>query len=208
MTETLAFCQSVTFGYGRSKPVIRDLDLGVRPGDLVMVKGANGTGKTTLLRLLAGMLRPLRGTLTAASSRCFVPVDTHFHETLTVREELNYLSSAGTLRPSVLAASARWFGFGEELLDQEISSLSSGWRQRLALSVAHAAGPSLLLLDEPLANLDPDAVMVTGDWLRKTTRAGGAVIVVHHGTLGALADAVTAEVVLESRAARPVGVSR
>lgn len=173
--------EDVTFSYPGRMPVLQHLDLVVEPGELHVVGGSNGSGKTTLLKLAAGVLRPRRGTVHVGARSAFVGVDVRFHESLTVAEETHYLAAAGSRDEVVLMASLSSWGFDGDRWTQEMSALSSGWRQRFALAVASAAEAPILLLDEPFANLDREGVALTVAWIGSTLASGGTVVLVDHG---------------------------
>jgi ABC-2 type transport system ATP-binding protein len=143
---------------------LRDCTLAIPEGHVVGLVGPNGAGKTTLLRLATGMLTPTRGTITVLGERPaagpaqlarvgFVAQDTAVYARLTVA---GHLRLGAWLNP----------GWDEELARQRIrqlaldtrqraGSLSGGQRAQLALTLAMAKRPELLLLDEPVASLDP-----------------------------------------------------
>jgi ABC-2 type transport system ATP-binding protein len=143
---------------------LRDCTLAIPEGHVVGLVGPNGAGKTTLLRLATGMLTPTRGTITVLGQRPaagpaqlarvgFVAQDTAVYARLTVADHLRL---GAWLNP----------GWDEELARQRIrqlaldtrqraGSLSGGQRAQLALTLAMAKRPELLLLDEPVASLDP-----------------------------------------------------
>jgi len=143
---------------------LRDCTLTVPAGHVVGLVGPNGAGKTTLLRLATGMLAPTRGTITvlgtppaqgpAQLARVgFVAQDTPVYTRMTIADHLRF----GTwLNPGWDDGLARR-RIGELGLDpkQRGGSLSGGQRAQLALTLALAKRPELLLLDEPVASLDP-----------------------------------------------------
>jgi len=176
----------VTFAYPGRMAVLTRLNLSLGPGSLHHVTGANGAGKTTLLKLAAGVLRPTSGTVRLGRPRTYVGVGIGFHESLTVSEEIAYLASVGRQPESQLSAALQDWDFDQQLLTTEVSALSSGWRQRLALAVASTSQADILLLDEPFANLDKAGSERVCAWIDQTTRAGGVVVVVHHGDIRAV----------------------
>jgi ABC-2 type transport system ATP-binding protein len=143
---------------------LRDCTLTVPEGHVAGLVGPNGAGKTTLLRLATGMLAPTRGTITVLGQRPaagpeqlarvgFVAQDTPVYARMTVADHLRLGS---WLNPGWDAALARR-RIGQLGLDpkQRAGSLSGGQRARLALTLAQAKRPELLILDEPVAALDP-----------------------------------------------------
>jgi ABC-2 type transport system ATP-binding protein len=143
---------------------LRDCTLTVPAGHVVGLVGPNGAGKTTLLRLAAGMLAPTRGTVTVLGARPaagpaqlarvgFVAQDTPVYARMTVADHLRL---GAWLNPGWDDGLARQ-RIGQLGLNpkQRGGSLSGGQRAQLALTLALAKRPELLLLDEPVASLDP-----------------------------------------------------
>src|SRR3984957_15239339 len=143
---------------------LRDCTLAIPEGHVAGLVGPNGAGKTTLLRLAIGMLTPTRGTITVLGQRPaadpaqlarvgFVAQDTAVYARLTVADHLRL---GAWLNPG-------WDGdlaqqrIGQLALDpkQRAGALSGGQRAQLALTLAMAKRPELLILDEPVASLDP-----------------------------------------------------
>ncbi len=143
-------------------PVLRECSFAVPAGAVVALLGRNGAGKTTLLRAAVGLLRPYRGT-----SRVFGrPVDVE------VLPRIGYVGQQAPLYPMLTVAQTlrlgarlnpRWDAAGARRLvdagalrdNAKVGSLSAGQRTRLALAMAFGKRPDLLVLDEPLASLDP-----------------------------------------------------
>ncbi len=156
-----------TSGLGRQyqqKWALRDCTLAIPEGHVVGLVGPNGAGKTTLLRLAAGMLAPTCGTITVLGERPaagpaelaqtgFVAQDTPVYARMTVADHLRL---GGWLNPGWDDAHARQ-RIGQLGLEpkQRAGSLSGGQRAQLALTLALAKRPGLLILDEPVASLDP-----------------------------------------------------
>jgi ABC-2 type transport system ATP-binding protein len=143
---------------------LRDCTLAVPEGHVVGLVGPNGAGKTTLLRLATGMLAPTRGTITVLGQRPaagpaqlarvgFVAQDTAVYARMTVADHLRL---GAWLNPGWDDDLARQ-RIGQLALDpkQRAGSLSGGQRAQLALTMAMAKRPELLILDEPVASLDP-----------------------------------------------------
>lgn len=150
--------------FGR-RVLFRDLTAELSAGEIVGVTGANGTGKSTLLKLIAGLLRPTVGSvnllrdghvLTAEERRAavgYAGVETMPYEALTVRENLRFFAEVrgldGLGEPELVGR----LGL-EARLDQLVAELSSGYRQRVRLALALLHQPAVLLLDEPTVTLD------------------------------------------------------
>ncbi|MGO8896656.1 MAG: ABC transporter ATP-binding protein [Streptosporangiaceae bacterium] len=143
---------------------LRDCTLAIPEGHVVGLVGPNGAGKTTLLRLATGMLTPTRGTITVLGQRPaagpaqlarvgFVAQDTAVYARLTVADHLRLGAWLNPGWDDNLAQQR----IGQLALDprQRAGSLSGGQRAQLALTLAMAKRPELLLLDEPVASLDP-----------------------------------------------------
>ena len=143
---------------------LRDCSLAIPEGHVVGLVGPNGAGKTTLLRLATGMLTPTRGTITVLGQRPaawpaqlarvgFVAQDTAVYARLTVADHLRLGAWLNPGWDDNLARQRIW----QLALDpkQRAGSLSGGQRAQLALTLAMAKRPELLILDEPVASLDP-----------------------------------------------------
>lgn len=140
----------VSVGY--DKPIIRDIDLAVRSGEVVVVYGRNGSGKTVLAKTIAGILKPLNGRVVVHGNIFYVPQSPiYWFAHGTVREELEYYS--------------RIHGFGEldklvklleldYMLEHHPYTLSIGEARLLSLALALTVNPDLIIVDEPLIGLD------------------------------------------------------
>jgi ABC-type multidrug transport system ATPase subunit len=166
-----------------SRTVLGGVDLDVAPGSIVLLTGSNGSGKTTLLRCLAGLARyggtvvldgeMLDGGGTSHPRIGYLPQSLGLPAWASVSE---VLALFGRLRGDVRTAVALPDGFlpsGEQL----IGRLSGGQRQRVAFAVALLGRPSLLLLDEPAANLDDDGRAAMVETLETVREAGASVLV-------------------------------
>ncbi len=164
----ITVCPAIeTFQLGRryrGRAALRDCSMSIPQGRVVALVGPNGSGKTTLLQLAVGLLAPSTGTirvlgrtpgpdLTTLSNVAFLPQEKPLYAGFTVKEMLKL---GQRLNPSWDDEAARRRLAGLNIaLDRRIGKLSGGQHTQVALTLALAKRPKLLLLDEPLADLDP-----------------------------------------------------
>ncbi|MFI7446708.1 ABC transporter ATP-binding protein [Nonomuraea sp. NPDC049714] len=134
---------------------LRDCSLALPAGRVAALVGPNGAGKTTLMHAAVGLLAPARGRVVVRGQAAFVAQDKPLYETFTVAEMLTF-GRRTNLRWDERAALDRLAGLGIPL-DRKVGRLSGGQQAQVALTIALARTPDLLVLDEPLANLDPVA---------------------------------------------------
>ncbi len=150
--------------------VVRDLSMQVKRGTIYGFLGPNGSGKTTTIRMLCGLLTPDAGTGTCLGYDIRTETDKikrqigymtqrfSLYQDLSVRENLEFVARIYGLAKPAQAASDMIARLGLEGRQNQIAgSLSGGWKQRLALGACTLPGPQLLLLDEPTAGVDPKA---------------------------------------------------
>ncbi|WP_348633803.1 ATP-binding cassette domain-containing protein, partial [Blastococcus sp. CT_GayMR16] len=181
---------------GRAVPALRPVDLAVRPGELVVLRGASGSGKSTLLAVLAGLVGPdavVGGTATGGGAVAYVP---QFPRTTgaTVADELRRHAASEPGIDAVVGESHVVEALARvgatELAGRAPESLSPGELQRIALAralVRIRRGARLLLLDEPTAHLDDDARALVADVLLGLRGTVTTLLVTHDPLLAALA---------------------
>ncbi len=184
-TRNLVNLNSVDKGYG-SRSVLRDVTLGLSAGDRIGIVGRNGDGKSTLLRLIAGIEGPDKGqvVLTGSLHLSVVGQGDELDPTKTIRDQL-----VGGRADHEWAGDARFRDVLDGLLggvemsrftnglDTVIAPLSGGERRRIALAKSLIDNPELLLLDEPTNHLDVEGV----DWLaRHLAKRRGTMVVITH----------------------------
>ena len=163
---------------------VDDVDLQVDPGEVVGLLGANGAGKTTVIRLLLGLLPPTDGTVRlfgrppSRETRRrlgYVPQGLGLYDDLTPDENLGFAHAvfggeAGTLPPAI-----------RPYADVPVGRLSLGVQRRVAFAQALAHRPDLLVLDEPTSGVDPLARARLWETIREAADAGaGALVTTHH----------------------------
>lgn len=163
---------------------IRHLDLRIEPGESVALVGANGSGKSTMLRLIAGIYAPSTGVVrTRGRVAAVIELGAGFHEELTGTENIGlYGAVMGLSRREFderYSQITRFAGI-EEFMDTPVKYYSSGMRARLAFAVAVHVGPDILLIDEALAVGDQSFREKCYARLHAFRAAGGTLVVVSH----------------------------
>lgn len=172
--------------------IFRDIGFALAAGGLLRVTGANGSGKSSLLRVLAGLLPAAEGTLTWHGEPISTDPDAH-------RERLHYIGHLDAVKPELTGRETLdyWqalhglsgmhdpFGLGN-LLDKPARILSAGQRRRLALTRLTMGDAPLWLLDEPSASLDAAGMKTLTDMIAMHRAKGGMVIAAMHDALDAL----------------------
>lgn len=192
-TEPLLALDGITKCWRAARrPVLDDVGLELGPGTLAWIGGRNGVGKTTLLRIVAGLILPdsgratVRG-ITVREDRtryqrlvALLPAgDRGLYARLTVRHHLKFWARIAMLEAERLdyAAERALDTFGlRELADRRVDRLSMGQRQRLRIAMTFLPSPELVLLDEPLTSLDTPGVELLGEAIERVRRRGGAVL--------------------------------
>ena len=200
-TDTAVDLRGVVFGYDRRRPVLKGIDMTIPRGKLVAIMGTSGSGKTTILRLIGGQLRPQAGEVIVAG-RDVVHLDRE--ELFALRRRIGMLFQFGALFTDMTVFENVAFPLREntELPDAFIrdlvlmklnavglrgtarlrpSELSGGMARRVALARAIALDPMFVMYDEPFAGLDPISLGVVGQLIRKLNDALGitSVVVTH-----------------------------
>ena len=157
----------VCYSYDRSRPFINDLSFGLGEGEFMGLLGANGSGKSTILKLGSGILRPSSGmvslwgkSLHALNKRDRAKLISYLPQTLditvpfTVRELVNMGLYPYDIPPAMSVDEALGIVGLEGKADAHLTDLSGGERRRTFIAMTLVQGAGVLLLDEPLANLD------------------------------------------------------
>jgi ABC-2 type transport system ATP-binding protein len=176
-----------------AKHVVKDLTLTVERGEIFGFLGPNGSGKTTSIRMLCGLLRPDSGSgtclgydvirQTTAIKREVGYMTQRFSlwEDLTIRENLDFIARMYGMRQRGRAVDEALAGLGlHARRDQLAGTLSGGWKQRLALAACMLHRPRLLLLDEPTAGVDPKARRDFWEEIHALAATGISVLVSTH----------------------------
>lgn len=193
----MEFC-NVTAGYGKT-PVLLNVCVTFRPGEITSVIGLNGSGKTTLLRCASRLMRPQSGTVTLDGTDIAAmkpkelarrtallpqnrPVPDMRVETMVLHGRYPHLHFGGSLTKEdyrIVCEAMEQCGV-YDLRDREVRTLSGGERQRAYIAMAAAQDTDWLLLDEPTASLDLPHRMAVLQLLRTLCRRGKSILLVQH----------------------------
>jgi ABC-2 type transport system ATP-binding protein len=184
--------KGLTKSFG-DRTVVDHIDLAVKEGEIVGFLGPNGSGKTTTIRMLCGLLKPDAGQGTCLGLDILTESDRiklqvgymtqrfSFYEDLTIRENLEFVARLYRLKPvgEQVDRTLERLGLGKRQ-HQLAGTLSGGWKQRLALAACIMHAPKLLLLDEPTAGVDPKARREFWDEIHALSGQGLTVLVSTH----------------------------
>ena len=173
--------------------MVNDVDLKVREGEIVGFLGPNGSGKTTTIRMICGLLRPTAGEGTCLGHDIireseaikrevgYMTQRFSFYEDLTIRENLEFVARLYALPKLRETVDATVEALGLKSRQHQLAgTLSGGWKQRLALAACIMHRPRLLLLDEPTAGVDPKARREFWDEIHRLAADGLTVLVSTH----------------------------
>jgi len=194
VTDAAVEIRHLTRRFG-SIVAVRDLNLTIAKGEVFGLLGPNGSGKTTTIRMLCGLLAPSEGTAVVAGVDVNEAPDRikerigymsqrfGLYEDLTVAENMEFYGGIyglkGAGRRGRIAEVVKFLGL-DRRLHQLAGTLSGGWKQRLALACALMHGPAVIFLDEPTAGVDPAARRAFWSTIKTLAAQGTTVIVTTH----------------------------
>jgi len=158
-------------------PVLSDVSFSVAAGQVFILRGPNGIGKTTLLRTIAGLQNPLEGQVIADEDIAYAALSDAIKPTLSVAENLSFWAAiygVSEIKPALSAMNL------ETLIYRPAGSLSAGQRRRLGLARLLVTGSKIWALDEPTVSLDADSVALFAAAVTTHCAAGGAAVIATH----------------------------
>ncbi len=191
MSEPVVVVDNLTRRFGEFIAVDH-INFEIQPGQVVGYLGPNGSGKTTTIRMLLGLLQPTEGRATVLGYDAFrqseqVRVRSGYmsqkfalYDDLTVLENLTFYGGVYGIRDRArIRATLQLVGLTDHA-STLTRGLSSGWRQRLAFGIALVHGPKLLFLDEPTSGVDPNARRSFWDLIYQLAEGGVTILVTTH----------------------------
>jgi ATP-binding cassette subfamily F protein 3 len=179
LSPPIVALDGVSVGYEPGKPILRNLSLRIDDDDRIALLGANGNGKSTLVKLLADRLSPMGGRITRADKLRIAYFAQHQLDEL--RPQDSVYQHIRRLMPDdpepKVRAKAGTIGFSAQRADAAVETLSGGEKARLMLGLATFGGPHLVILDEPTNHLDIDSRAAL---IEAINDYPGAVILVSH----------------------------
>ncbi len=178
-----------------SRVAVEGLDLAISTGEVFGLLGPNGSGKTTTIRMLCGLMTPTAGSATVVGYDVIAQPEQvrrrigymsqrfGLYDDLTVAENMRFYASVyglrGEARRKRIEEQLAELGL-EERAGQLAGTMSGGWKQRLALACATAHHPAMLFLDEPTAGVDPASRRLLWQWIYGLARQGTTILVTTH----------------------------
>jgi ABC-2 type transport system ATP-binding protein len=185
--------KNVFFSYKKTDFVINDLDLIVKEGEIHGLLGHNGAGKTTILRLISGLLDPSQGSVTFFENMThtshsidfisYMPETIGIYEKLNSSQNLEFRGLAEGLSKHEIEQRSKGLlsKLGLNGRKKELAGyLSHGLRKRLSLSCALVKNPRVLLLDEPTSGIDPASLRIIIDLLKDLNKNGTTILISSH----------------------------
>ncbi len=157
-------CRNLTKSYGKTTPVLNNLNLDIPQGKIIGLLGPNGCGKSTFIKLVAGLLQPNSGELTV----CGLPISEKTNALISYLPEITYFSPGMKVTELIAYFKDFYDDFDEERayklladlsvdINASLKSLSKGTKEKVQLVLVMSRQAKLYLLDEPIAGVDPAA---------------------------------------------------
>lgn len=171
MADAVITVKDLNYYYPGTK-ALEDVSFTINKGDITALVGPNGSGKTTMLRTLAGLDTPFSGKIEVANTNVltdprqahtkigYLSDDFGLYKDLVVKDVLEFIGGCHGLKDQALNDRIKWVTDLlrlEGVFDKKCGALSRGWRQRVGIAMSIVHKPEILLLDEPASGLDPEA---------------------------------------------------
>ena len=193
MPDPILTAEAVTAGYVPDLPILKNVSLAARAGQITLIIGPNGAGKSTLIKAVAGLVHINSGRILVAGREitgqsadrlasngiAYVPQNNNIFRSLTIEQNLTLAARRAPAQTGVPLESlyAQFPALADKRRDKA-GTLSGGQRQFLAIAMALAAAPRLILMDEPSAGLSPKAAQEVLEHARTLTAEGVSILLV------------------------------
>jgi branched-chain amino acid transport system ATP-binding protein len=213
MDDVVLQASGVTAGYVPDLPILREVSLTARKGQITLIIGPNGAGKSTLIKAIAGLIpvsagsiafegQDITGIRTEQLSQrgiAYVPQTDNIFRSLTIRQNLDLALRRARDGAAILARLLEQFPALAGKHRDKAGTLSGGQRQFLAIAMALASRPRLILMDEPSAGLAPKAAQEVLEHARALTDQGVSILLVEQNVKQALRLADRCYILAEGR---------
>ena len=200
MSEPILEAKAVTAGYVPDLPILHNVSVTARTGQITLIIGPNGAGKSTLIKAIAGLIPVSSGEITfednditrirtdqlSGRGIAYVPQTDNIFRSLTIRQNLDLALRRAGDATATLDDLFRQFPALAEKHRDKAGTLSGGQRQFLAIAMALASAPRLILMDEPSAGLSPKAAQEVLEHARALTERGVSILLVEQNVKQAM----------------------
>ena len=192
MADVLLRATNIVAGYVRDLPILKQVNIEVKEASLTLIIGPNGAGKSTFIKAIAGVVPVTSGQITLAGqditgirpdqmskhSIAYVPQSDNIFRALTIRQNLELVLRRNRAAPDKIVQLFARFPILATKQGEKAGTLSGGQRQMLAVSMALAVEPMLILMDEPSAGLSPKAAQEVLQLARDLTGEGVTILLI------------------------------
>lgn len=200
MAEILLRATDIVAGYVKDLPILKQVNIEVKKASLTLIIGPNGAGKSTFIKAIAGVVPVTSGQITLAGqditgirpdqmsqhSIAYVPQSDNIFRALTIRQNLELVLRKSQNGPARIAEMFTRFSPLAAKQAEKAGTLSGGQRQMLAVAMALAVDPMLILMDEPSAGLSPKAAQEVLQLARDLTSQGVTILLVEQNVKQAM----------------------
>ncbi len=163
--------------------IVEGLSLKAREGEVIALYGRNGVGKTTLIKVLAGFIKPDKGSIRRFGSLFYIPQrPIYWFSTASVIDELKLYSKIYSKNLDVVENAIEFFNLSK-IIDRDPYTLSVGEARRLSFALSYIASPKILLIDEPTLGLDNNSTEILYSYLDVARRSSVCIIMATHSRL-------------------------
>lgn len=197
MAEQIIILENVTKKFG-SKEAVSQCNLSLEKGKIYGLIGKNGAGKTTIMRMIAGLSMPTDGKVTVSSKKMGILIEAPgLNGSMTGKENLEFYARIGGVEKEVNKEELLQLVGLEDVEKKKVKDYSLGMRQRLGIAAALVINPDFLMLDEPVNGLDPIGVVEIRELIKKLNSERGITVLISSHNLPELYQTVTDFIIID-----------